>query len=146
MKVVLPFDGSGSANRAVDYVVDLARRIGDGEVSVDLVNVQAAAVGLPDFFARDAADVAEKLTQTMLAEGGRVLIEPRARLEQAKIPVRSSVLVGEPAQEIATFAIDHKAGAIVMGTRGLGAVGGLVMGSVAAKVVHLVKMPVTLVK
>ena len=35
---------------------------------------------------------------------------------------------------------------IVMGTRGMGAIGNLVMGSVATKVVHLTKLPVTLVK
>ncbi|MCJ9712965.1 universal stress protein, partial [Bordetella hinzii] len=35
---------------------------------------------------------------------------------------------------------------IVMGTRGLGAVGGLVLGSVAQKVIHLSPVPVTLVK
>ena len=33
-----------------------------------------------------------------------------------------------------------------MGTRGMGAVAGLVMGSVAQKVVHLAAVPVTLVK
>jgi nucleotide-binding universal stress UspA family protein len=36
--------------------------------------------------------------------------------------------------------------AIVMGTRGMGAVSGLVLGSVATKVIHLADVPVTLVK
>jgi nucleotide-binding universal stress UspA family protein len=35
---------------------------------------------------------------------------------------------------------------IVMGTRGQGAVGNLLLGSVATKVIHLSKVPVTLVK
>ena len=35
---------------------------------------------------------------------------------------------------------------IIMGTRGMGAIGNLVMGSVATKVVHLAGIPVTLVK
>jgi nucleotide-binding universal stress UspA family protein len=35
---------------------------------------------------------------------------------------------------------------IVMGTRGMGGVAGLVLGSVATKVVHLSKVPVMLVK
>jgi nucleotide-binding universal stress UspA family protein len=33
-----------------------------------------------------------------------------------------------------------------MGTRGLGRIEGLLLGSVAAKVLHLVRIPVTLVK
>ena len=36
--------------------------------------------------------------------------------------------------------------AIIMGTRGMGALGNLVMGSIATKVVHLTRLPVTLVK
>ena len=32
-----------------------------------------------------------------------------------------------------------------MGTRGLGSISGLLLGSVATKVLHLVKVPVTLV-
>ena len=35
---------------------------------------------------------------------------------------------------------------IVMGTRGMGAIANLLLGSVAAKVVHLANVPVTLVK
>jgi nucleotide-binding universal stress UspA family protein len=34
----------------------------------------------------------------------------------------------------------------VMGTRGMSAIGNLVAGSVATKVIHLTKLPVTLVK
>lgn len=146
MRVVLPFDGSASAERAVDYVVDLAKRMDGGGVSVDLVNVQAAAVGLPGLFTRDAADLADKLTQSSIEQGARVLAEPIRRLEKENISVKSSVLVGEAAPEIASFAEDRSAEAIIMGTRGLGAVGGWVLGSVASKVVHLVKVPVTLVK
>ena len=33
-----------------------------------------------------------------------------------------------------------------MGTRGMGAMGNLILGSVATKVIHLVDVPVTLVK
>lgn len=36
--------------------------------------------------------------------------------------------------------------AIVMGTRGMGAAANLILGSTATKVVHLTKLPVTLVK
>jgi nucleotide-binding universal stress UspA family protein len=35
---------------------------------------------------------------------------------------------------------------IAMGTRGMGTIGNLLMGSVATKVVHLASVPVTLVK
>lgn len=36
--------------------------------------------------------------------------------------------------------------AIIMGSRGLGPVASMIIGSVATKVIHLVKVPVTLIK
>jgi nucleotide-binding universal stress UspA family protein len=146
MKLVLPFDGSPSAGRAVAYVVDLAGRLAKERVTVDLINVQNATTVLPGAFARDAADVAEQLAKSALKEGAKLLAKPLATLEGAKLKVQAKVLLGEPADEIAAHAKDGGADAIVMGTRGLGAVGGLVLGSIASKVVHLVKVPVTLVK
>ena len=146
MKVVLPFDGSPSAARAVAYVVDLAGRLAKESVVVDLINVQDATTDLPGAFVRDAADVAEQLAKSALKDGAKLLAKPLAALERAKLKVQSKVLLGEPAEEIAAHAQDSGADQIVMGTRGLGAVGGLVLGSIASKVVHLVKVPVTLVK
>jgi nucleotide-binding universal stress UspA family protein len=145
MKIVLPFDGSPSAVRAVDYVVGMAALNGH-KLAVDLVNVQEAAAGIAGLIARDAADVAEQLTTSCLEEGKRLLAGPIEKLERANVAVRSWVPIGEPATEIAAYVGDSRADAVVMGTRGLGAVGGLVLGSVASKVVHLVKVPVTLVK
>jgi nucleotide-binding universal stress UspA family protein len=44
--------------------------------------------------------------------------------------------------------VSHEVGAdqIIMGTRGLGRLRGLLLGSVATQVVHLARVPVTLVK
>ena len=53
---------------------------------------------------------------------------------------------GPAAPAILAEARRRKPEAIVMGTRGEGAVGNLMLGSVATKVVHLAKVPVTLVK
>ncbi|MFN0298876.1 MAG: universal stress protein [Burkholderiales bacterium] len=53
---------------------------------------------------------------------------------------------GDPASEIATVAGNQHATEIVMGTRGLGGIATLMLGSVATRVVHLVAIPVTLVK
>jgi len=52
----------------------------------------------------------------------------------------------DPATEIVTIANDKQCDAIVMGTRGLGRVETLVLGSVTTKVIHLSSVPVTVVK
>jgi nucleotide-binding universal stress UspA family protein len=54
--------------------------------------------------------------------------------------------IGNPAAVIVAFARHRKCGEIVMGNSGLGAVAGLVLGSVARKVIFLARIPVVLVK
>lgn len=146
MRVILPLDGSPSSLRALDYVLSLAQRLKSEPFEVDLVNVQDAAVGFSGLMGRDAADVGAQLAARCKEIGDEVLAVPQERLRAAGVVVRSVVLVGEPASSIAAHVERHGADAVVMGTRGLGAVGGLVLGSVATKVIYLVEPPVTLVK
>jgi nucleotide-binding universal stress UspA family protein len=53
---------------------------------------------------------------------------------------------GEVAQSIAQMVESQAMDEVVMGTRGTGTFGALLLGSVAYRVVHLVHVPVTLVK
>jgi len=66
--------------------------------------------------------------------------------KSAGVRFKSEVLAGSTAPTIVKRAEELDCIGIVMGTRGMGAIGNLVMGSVATKVVHLTKLPVTLVK
>jgi nucleotide-binding universal stress UspA family protein len=144
--MVLPFDGSESAERAVDFVVDkLAKSIGS-RLLVHLINVQDGGAGIAGLGGRDAAEIADRLTRSSLEQGRRVLAAAIEKLEKAGVAVKSIVRIGDVASEIANYVGDQTADGVVMGTRGLGPVTGLVVGSVASKVVHLVKVPVTLVK
>ncbi len=146
MKVALPFDGSPSARRALDYVLAIGRRGNHDGITIDLVNVQEATVGIPESFTRDAADIAEQLADSAHDAGTALLDEPIARLKQAQLFHASAVLLGDPAQCIAEYVVDHRCEAVIMGTRGLGPVSGIVLGSVASKVIHAVNVPITLVK
>ena len=60
--------------------------------------------------------------------------------------VATQAAEGQAAQEIVRVAADRGADCIVMGTRGMNALGGLLLGSVAQRVVHLAAVPVMLVK
>ena len=73
----------------------------------------------------------------------------RPAIEKAKaagVTFTSQVLIGDIPKSIVSCAENLACDGIVMGTRGMSAVGNLVMGSVATKVIHLTKLPVTLVK
>ena len=53
---------------------------------------------------------------------------------------------GDPASEIIKAAKEHKADLIVMGSRGLGQIGGLILGSVSERVLHGAHGPVLIVR
>jgi nucleotide-binding universal stress UspA family protein len=132
-------DGSEHALRAVGHVVKLHQELGG--VHVQLVNVEPEPI---EWQTHGLEREAVEDHLRVLAE--RKLQAARALLEKAGVPHETRVILGEPAPAIAKAAKDLGCGDIVMGTRGLGSVAGLVMGSVAMKVVHLTDLPVTLVK
>ena len=79
-------------------------------------------------------------------EGEQNLAKAQKLLDKAGIPHADKILVGPIGETICKYAADTKADLICMGTRGLGAAAGLMMGSIATKVLHNAKVPVLLVK
>ena len=57
-----------------------------------------------------------------------------------------ALLLGAPAEAIVRLAREQRCHKIVMGTRRLGSVAGLVLGSVASQVLRFAAVPVTLVR
>lgn len=76
----------------------------------------------------------------------RALAETASRLKAAGIEHTVAALEGEIAPTIARYAEQCGCDSIVMGTRGMSALANIIMGSVANKLIHLTKLPVTLVK
>ncbi|SMF07243.1 Nucleotide-binding universal stress protein, UspA family [Tistlia consotensis] len=60
--------------------------------------------------------------------------------------VKAEVRTGNPARTIVEFAERHKADCIVLGSRGIGDIGGVLLGSVSFKVNSLAKCTVVTVK
>lgn len=146
MKILVPYDGSSPSARAVEYALRIATAVGKPTVDMHLLNVQEADPAVIDYFRGDAADVAAQLVAAR-RDAGAKLLEGAARIvEAADVRAERTVLLGDPAEIIGSYADKQHCDMVVMGTRGLGPVGGLLLGSVAMKVIHLVKIPVTLVK
>lgn len=138
--VLLPIDGSHGALRALAHAVgELQGRTG---TQLHVLNVQLPYVhSWPDKL------VSPDMIERELRRNGDQLLEPAlAMAHAAGLDVHSEVRIGQPAEEIAAAAVEHGCDAIVMGTRGMGAVSSLVFGSIAHKVLHLASVPVTFVK
>lgn len=139
LTLLIPTDGSDNAARAVQHVVDLARR--GIKLEAVLVSVQRPVMS-GEVGAVAPIEIAERM-RTVAAHAA--IDAARAPLEAAGVGVRVHETEGDAAEEIAAAAGALHCDAIVMGRRGLGALAGLLMGSVSSHVVRLAKVPVTLV-
>ena len=142
MRILVAVDGSAPANRAVAYAITLARSSDDALII--LVNVQG-----PETL--EVSDV----SAVMSRNADRKLVERRSKTalrkavqicRDAEVKFETRVELGPIATSINRVARLLDVDQIVIGSRGLGAVGRLVLGSVTTKVAHLARVPVTLVK
>jgi len=108
----------------------------------NVLNVPAPPIR---FWPEGALDM--NLVEAALIEAGRSTIKPAIeRLAAAGMRVQSAVRLGPAAQTILSESLRQKAEAIVMGTRGHGALQGYALGSVALRVAHGGAAPLILVK
>ncbi|MBI3140305.1 MAG: universal stress protein [Rhodocyclales bacterium] len=139
-KALVPVDGSPNSERTVRHVIALAGSC--PALEVVLLNVQEP---IDDWQVRRFLKP-EEIEAMEESKGGDQLKAARALLDAAGVPYTPSVVVGPVAETISKTALEQGCDGIVMGTRGLGGVESLVLGSVATKVIHLADVPVTLVK
>lgn len=140
MKLLVPVDGSVASYRAVAHALWLAQ--GRPNSRVVLLNVQnRETLGLSDIDVRehDEGEIALHRSQKLLRRAINAC-------EAAGISFDARAELGPTCATILRLAHEIHADQIVMGTRGLGRVSGLLLGSVATAVVHAADIPVTLVK
>jgi nucleotide-binding universal stress UspA family protein len=135
--LLVPVDGSDCALRALTYA---CRRFkAGGHEAVVALNVQ---MPMPPsgFVTRKMIDEHHE----QLSE--EVLDRARAVAARLKVQLTCATAVESPAKAIVSFVRRRNGDEIVMGTRGLGRIGNLLMGSTATRVVQLADVPVTLIK
>lgn len=142
MKILVPVDGSAASLRALKLAIDQAKS--RQATSILVINVQnLGTLSMPE----GAGIMPPAWVEQEEERAGReILKEPRALCEQAAISHAVRVERGGIAATIGRVTRDDHVDHIVMGTRGLGGVRGLLLGSVATQVLHLVDVPVTFVK
>ena len=139
-RALVPVDGSADALRALAHALSELRDAPAAMLHV--INVQPPPIHLwpGKLVSPDVIDAEQRRA------GELVVRAAEAAVRESGIGCTAHVRIGHAAHEIAACAVEQHCDAIVMGTRGLGRVAGVVLGSVAQQVVHLATVPVTLVK
>ncbi|SCY18854.1 Nucleotide-binding universal stress protein, UspA family [Nitrosospira sp. Nl5] len=140
LKFLLPVDGSDTSNRAVAEFIKLLDWYRE-KPEIHLLNVQFPQRGnVALFIDKESIDLYHR------EEGMKGLQAARRLLDRAGIACGFHITVGNPEEMIVRYAKEIACDQIVIGPRGFGAVRGLLLGSVASKVMQLSTVPVLLIK
>jgi nucleotide-binding universal stress UspA family protein len=135
-KILVATDGSGHARKAVEYASDIGAKY---NAKVFLVHVVSER-GIPEDVLRyiQVEGIEEPPESVYLQKVGEGIIGAAEKEADDKgvTDIQSVVLQGDPAEQILEFAKDNNVDMIVIGSRGLGSVSGMFLGSVSNKVCH----------
>jgi nucleotide-binding universal stress UspA family protein len=143
VKVLLPVDGSRHALAATRRLIHDASWFKD-PIEVELVTVHG---NIPRVTGLSRAVVSQAAIARHYREQAAKALESSKRLlKKAGIHHAEHILAGDVAPTLVKHATRKGCDMIYMGTRGLTAMSGLLLGSVATRVLHLARVPVVLVK
>lgn len=137
---LVPVDGTEISLKPVDWLV-VHHDDWKETPAIHLLSVQPALPGDVSGFVG-----ADQVKDFHREEGLKALAKAARRLKTAGIEPQLHVAVGASAETIVEFARSRGCDQILLGTRGHTGLGGTLLGSVAAKVVHLAHLPVLIVR
>lgn len=136
-KILVPVDGSSHSHKAFDYALGLA-------------DSQGAHIGLLHCYPRIpmiiGGDAREALVQQSIKEAEKVLAPHAAKLRAIGVEPALIIREGKAGDIIVDEAADGNYDLVVMGSRGLSGLEGLLMGSATHKVLSASRCPVLVVR
>lgn len=146
--ILVPLDGSKFSIRALNYAINLAKFTGSKITGLFVISSDVSPMPLDELF--DPLSSIEPLgyKAKMTRYGQKILEQAEDRCLQNNIKFVKSMSFGNPGNYVVNYAEDkkNKIEMIIMGSRGQGHVGEMLLGSVSYNVVHKSKKPVMIVK
>jgi nucleotide-binding universal stress UspA family protein len=143
MRMLVATDGSPHAIKAAELAARLARDLRGAEVVlVNVGHIPTIALGGPG----DGLAYLGVLEEGLRRAGDAILDKATQAFAGVDASVKRVYRSGDPAGEIINTAREVKADLIIMGSRGLGQIGGLILGSVSERVLHGAHIPVLIVR
>jgi nucleotide-binding universal stress UspA family protein len=132
-EIVVGYDGSEGAKAALTHASDLAARLKAGLVVV--YGYEVSPIG------GEVLDLAAALREM----GEKITAEAEAQTRAAGLQVTTVVREGDRAEALAAVAAEVGAAMIAVGTRGELPITGVILGSIAHKLLHVSTVPVLVV-
>lgn len=141
MKLLVGIDGSENSLRAAEYAATLSQHFAGSTVSLVYVDTLAIQIKVK-------GGVLPANYEELVQQGREITLEKSEELMSEKqVSYNVKVLEGyDIAETICDFAREYNYDQIILGTRGLGNIKGIVLGSVSHKVIQIAPCPVTFVK
>lgn len=130
-KILVPFDNSSQALSAAQHAVKLALV---SKATVTLFHI-----------VQDSANYPEEATKVLRTKAQAILEQLKEDLSGNDMKIDTAVAFGNPSREILKKAKIESYDVIIMGSRGLGKIPGLLMGSVSNKVCSGATCPVIVI-
>lgn len=139
-RIMVAIDKAEITNKLLDATVEIAH---DKQTQITLVNVSQDYVSngmtyVPENFLEDLLNEMEKASLEQLHQA-------KSKLKSAGINPETVHLKGDPGYEILKYARETEQQLIIIGSRGLRGVRGMMLGSVSHKVSQLSSCPVLIV-
>lgn len=141
MKILLALDGSENSLRAAEYAASIMEYFPGSRLTIVFVDTLAIQIKMKGgVLPANFEDMVDQGLKTSLERAEKIFAE-------RQLPYNIKVLEGyDVAETICDYAAEYNYEQIIMGTRGLGNIKGIVLGSVSHKVIQIAPCPVTFVK
>ena len=134
--ILVPVDGSEGSDRAIAEAVELAQACSAKVNFLYVANINQLAIN---------ACLSDAILDAV-TKAGNVILDRAMEMVPAGVEKEAFSETGSPAVIILDFVDNHPTDLIVMGSRGLGVVKGVLLGSVSQYLVEQSKCPVLVVK
>ena len=145
-KILIPFDGSVHSKKAILFAADVAQQHDSELFLIHVVKDKDIPPEILEYIESEKIDGGiGKVSAKLISEGIMKAAQQQVQDMGLKI-AKSMVFRGDPAEEIIQFARNNDIDMIVIGSRGLGKIKGLLLGSVSGKVCQLAECTCVTVK
>jgi nucleotide-binding universal stress UspA family protein len=144
-KILVALDGSDLADKSLDFALDLAEKYSAKVTLLTVIDTPSNSFWLQGtvFTPNSSKDNLENLRKFHK----EILSKAFKKADAYKnIPVTKKILEGRPADKIIEIAVQESFDLIVMGSRGLGGIKEIFLGSVSDRVADKASCPVLIIK